>query len=304
MREKTIALTGATGFLGQTLLRQAVEAGWHVRALTRRPMPQSTNISWVQGTLDDEAALAKLVAGTSAVIHMAGAVSAPSREVFADINIKGTQSLLNMVQDFGSKRFIHISSLAAREPQLADYGWSKFESEKCVAQSGLDWTIVRPTAIYGPGDKEMVSFYKMAKRGWMILPPNGAISLIHVADLSRLLLVLLKDTSNIGRTLEVDDGRDDWTHASYARLIAAGFGKRARIFHLNARQFAHIATISEAFFGSKASITQDRAKYISWPDWRTTKERHPAPTLWQAAVPDHEGIAETIADYRARGWLR
>ena len=86
------------------------------------------------------------------------------------------------------RRFIHVSSLSAREPALSDYGWSKAKSERLVAASGLDWTIIRPPAVYGPGDRETFELFKMARRGIVALPPRGRFSVIHVEDLCRLIL--------------------------------------------------------------------------------------------------------------------
>src|SRR3546814_14244242 len=68
-------------------------------------------------------------------------------------------------------RFVHVSSLAAREPELSAYGRSKAESEKLMAESGLDWAIVRPPAVYGPGDRESLELFRMAARGLVLLPP-------------------------------------------------------------------------------------------------------------------------------------
>src|SRR3546814_5866140 len=85
-----------------------------------------------------------------------------------------------------------LSSLAAREPALYNYGWSKERAEAIVQGSGLDWTIVRPPAVFGPGDTEMLDLFRMARRG-IALVPSGRMSAIYVDELARLLVTLAAD---------------------------------------------------------------------------------------------------------------
>ncbi len=185
-----LAITGGTGFVGGRLIDLAIESGYEVRALARRTQPDRPRVTWIEGALDTPAALDALVRGADAVIHVAGVVNAPDRAGFAVGNIAGTQAMVDAARTAGVGRFVHVSSLSAREPALSNYGWSKAEAEAVVVASGLDWTIVRPTAIYGPGDMEMRDMFRMARFGLALLPPPGRISVIEVGDLARLLLAL------------------------------------------------------------------------------------------------------------------
>merc|ERR1712034_81284 len=146
----TIAMTGVTGFVGGETLAQALAAGNHVHALTRRAQPPQARITWAPGALDQSDSLDRLVAHADTVIHIAGVVNAPDRAAFEAGNATGTMALVDAMRRQGVRRLIHVSSLAAREPDLSDYGWSKALAERHVQASGLDWTIVRPPAIYGP----------------------------------------------------------------------------------------------------------------------------------------------------------
>ena len=100
-------------------------------------------------------------------------VNAPDRAGFASGNIAGTQTVVDAATRAGIKRFVHVSSLSAREPGLSNYGWSKQEAERVVAASPLDWTMVRPPAIYGPGDMEMRDTFRAAQLGIALTPPRG-----------------------------------------------------------------------------------------------------------------------------------
>ena len=132
MTEKIIAITGATGFVGGNLMKLAVECGWHVRALTRSPQAPQDGVTWIAGALDQPDSISRLVEGSSAIIHVAGVVSAPDRAGFVAGNIDGTRALVAAAGNANIKRFIHVSSLSAREPGLSDYGWSKAESSSML----------------------------------------------------------------------------------------------------------------------------------------------------------------------------
>jgi nucleoside-diphosphate-sugar epimerase len=132
----------------------AVSAGHNVQALTRREQPDGDNVQWVRGDLDDRAALKRLVDGADAVIHVAGVINAPDPEGFERGNVAGTLAMLAAATAGGVQRFVHVSSLAAREPELSLYGGSKARAEELVRGSGLDWAITRPPAVYGPGDRD------------------------------------------------------------------------------------------------------------------------------------------------------
>ena len=185
----TIALTGATGFVGQAVLDAAGGDGT-IRALTRRPQKARAGVEWVEGTLSDRAALASLVEDAEAMLHVAGLTNAPDPADFRAANVEGTQNLLQACQDAGVRRFVFVSSLSAREPGLSRYGASKAEAEKWVGASGLDWTIVRPPAVYGPRDSDMLELFRAARFGLVPVPPRGRTSIIYVEDLARCLLAL------------------------------------------------------------------------------------------------------------------
>nr|MDQ2879262.1 SDR family oxidoreductase [Pseudomonadota bacterium] len=186
-----IAVTGGTGFVGGHVLDLALGAGHQVRALTRRPQRDRTGVTWVEGALDRPDSLAALVAGASAVLHVAGVINAPDRAGFAAGNIEGTRAVIAAAQNAGIRRFVQVSSLAAREPELSAYGWSKREADALLMASSLDWTIVRPPAIFGPRDHEMLELFRLAKWRVIPLPPaGGRMSVIAVEDLARLLVAL------------------------------------------------------------------------------------------------------------------
>ncbi|SEQ48787.1 Nucleoside-diphosphate-sugar epimerase [Sphingobium sp. YR768] len=300
-----IAMTGATGFVGAEVLEQALGDGLRINALTRRAQPPQARLKWVPGSLEDAAALDVLVRDADAVVHIAGVVNAPDREGFEAGNARGTVAVIDAMRRRGIKRLVHVSSLAAREPGLSDYGWSKELAEKYVKSSGLDWTIVRPPAIYGPGDKEMLELFRMAKRGIMMLPPGGRLSAIHVSDLARLLLALAQERENsLTRTYEVDDGTPGgWDHKDFGAAIGRAVGRPVRTVATPEWLLTVAARIDRMVRGKKAKLTPDRVDYFCHPDWVVAKRMQPPKRLWLPQVKTEDGLKETVAAYREKGWL-
>lgn len=299
-----IALTGGTGFVGKRLIDLALAAGHEVRALTRRPQPSRQGVSWIAGALDTPPALATLVTGSDAVIHVAGVVNAPSRAAFAHGNIDGTQAMIDAAIAAHVARFVHVSSLAGREPELSNYGWSKAESERLVEASPLAWSIVRPPAVYGPGDLEMLDTFRIAKLGLALTPPGGWMSVIHVDDLARLLLALA--ATDIGRVvLEPDDGTPGgWPLGDFlGGAIGKAVGRRVLPIALSRSLLTLAARADGLFRGNKAKLTADRVGYMCHPNWASDPEKRPPPSLWQPQVETGTGLAETAAWYRAQGLL-
>ena len=306
MHAELVAVTGATGFVGQTLIDRLRLRGYDVRALARRPQERREGIEWIAGDLADRAALAALVKGTSAVIHVAGVVNAPDAAGFEAGNVTGTMNLIEEAVKAGSPRFIHVSSLSARQPQLSDYGASKLRGERVVMASGLDWTIVRPPTIYGPRDVDVFELFKLAKRGVVPLPPQGFQSVIHVDDLARLLLALIPSGEDVTRQIfEPDDGRPQgWNHSEFARAIGWAVGRRIWPIHMRPGLLRLAARLDGMVRGKGARLTADRVSYMCHPDWRVTSERRVPETLWKAKVPTREGLRSAADWYKLNGWLK
>lgn len=293
-----LALTGATGFVGRATITRALEARHTVRALARRPQPPRAGVTWVAGALDQADALENLVQGADAVVHIAGVVNAPDRAGFVAGNVAGTRAMLAAA---GTRRFVHVSSLSAREPQLSNYGWSKREAEALVATSNAAWSIVRPSGVYGPEDTELRDMFRVAKLGLAFLPPPGRVALIHVDDLARLIVALADAPAD--RTIyEVDDGAV-LTHADLARAIGRAVGRTVLPMHLPAPLLRLGARIDARVRGADAKLTADRVGYLCHPDWTAAPDRRPPAALWRPTIPLAEGLSGTARWYRAHGLL-
>jgi len=299
-----LAITGGTGFVGSHLIDLATAAGHQVHALTRREQAPREGVDWIAGDLASREALERLVDGVDAVIHVAGTISGQSATAFELGNVAGTLAMLAASTAGGVHRFVHVSSLAAREPKLSLYGGSKCRAEELVHSSGLDWAIVRPPAVYGPGDKETLELFRMAKLGLMLMPPKGRVSVIHADDLSRLLLALAGPTAPGNILVEADDGKPGgWTHREFARALAAAVGTKAAVISSPGILLRLAARADQLLRGEKAKLTVDRAAYFSHRNWVIEPKRACPPQLWRPQIDTLQGLAETAAWYRSQGWI-
>ena len=208
---ETVALTGATGFVGSNFLTALVNSGYLIKALTRRPQPGRECIRWINGDLNNHAALAELVDGCAGIIHCAGITRGNSLAQFLQVNLNGTENLLAATRKVTpAPGFLLISSLAARYPHYSWYARSKADAEALLLSdryANLSRTIFRPTAVYGPGDKEMRPLFRLLRRGVLLTSgsPATRISLIHVHDLAQAMLMWLQAKEAQG-LFELDDG--------------------------------------------------------------------------------------------------
>ena len=300
----TLAVTGGTGFVGRAVIDEACRTGLPLRALARREQAPCEGVEWVRGDLADHAALAGLVEGAGAILHIAGVVNTPDPTGFHLGNVAGTEALVEAAREAGVRRFVFVSSLAAREPGLSAYGRSKRHAEEVVEASGLDWTIVRPPAIYGPRDREILDMFRAATWGVVPMPPPGRTSIVHVDDLARLLLALADAQGFSGRIFEPDDGREGgWSHRELALAIGRAVGRRVWAPHVPAPVMRASAWIDRRLRGQAAKLTPDRVGYMIHPDWVSRPERAPPAELWRPGIETPAGLEATAGWYRARGWL-
>ena len=185
-----VALTGGTGFVGRHLIDELLDCGYQVKALVRPHHylgEDTSGVEWIRGSLESRASLEKLMDGADFVIHLAGLVKGVHYEEFAKVNVSGTGCLVDTLQSVAPRsKLLLLSSLAARHPDLSHYACSKRSGEILLENSALsDWTIFRPTAIYGPGDTELLPLFRLIGRGIkpVIGMQKGQISLLYLEDL-------------------------------------------------------------------------------------------------------------------------
>lgn len=295
---RILALTGASGFVGGHVLREAQLRGWRVRALARARAPEG--VETVSGDLNDAGALAKLVVGSDCVLHVAGAIAARDRASFFAANAEGTANLVAAAERAGVRRFVHISSLAARQPQLSDYAASKRAGEVAVERlSGA--AILRPPAVYGPGDRGILPLVQQLTRRLAFLPgyPAQRFSLLYAQDLARLALDAA-DESWTGLR-DADDGRGGYGWDDLIATASHAEGKSIRPVFLPRQAVALISRVASGgarLIGRAAMLTPGKVAELYHDNWVAEDPLTPSD-----ATPFDQGFRQTVAWYRQHGWL-
>ena len=311
MKPLTVALTGATGFLGDHTLRRLAEAGHSLRVLMRggHALDVGPNpVTVVPGDLHDQSALAKLVEGADLIFHLAGAIKAPNRDAFMRTNRDGTKAMVTAWQTHAPKAdFVLVSSLAARHPQLSHYAASKAAAEDAVM--GTAATVFRPTAIYGPKDKETLRLFQAARLPIQVSlnSADAKLTFIHVSDVVDALIVATQQPDDIrGKVFELCDSNLDGY--SWAQMIAAAtacWGQRTRVVRLPAwilRLGGRFGDL-QASFGKAPMLTSQKCREILFADWSIAYPDAPPQQIWAPRTGIDTGFKQTFDWYREAGWL-
>lgn len=312
----TVAVTGATGFLGRAVIAALAVRGVQLRLLVRRePLELAGSVAKpdvVLGSLEDRAALGRLVQGADVVLHLAGAIKATDDQAYLRVNRDGAGALAEQVAKRApGAHFIHVSSMAARHPELSGYAASKRAGEQAVIDVlGLpQLSIIRPPAIYGPGDRETMIFFELASRKLVPLPgkPSARIALIHVEDAAHLLAERVSGQPT-GRVQAIADERPSgysWQEILGAASSAVG-NTSPRYFSLPSglvRAVGGGAGAIAKIVGKAGMVSAGKIRELLHEDWAV-----PAAELLREAnaAPQHgltEGFAATANWYREAGWL-
>ena len=304
---KLVAVTGATGFVGPHLVAALARRGWRLRLLVRRwsPLPSLAGVDadLVLGDLSSEQALRQLVDGADAVVHAAGLIKARTDRDFLTINRDSAALLSALAPD---AHLVLLSSLAAREPGLSAYGASKRAGEAVVSTRGAYWTIVRAPAVYGPGDRETLAYFRAVKLGIAPQPrlPSARLSLIHVADLAEAL-ALTVERPPASSTYEIDDGRA-YTYADMAAAAGEALGRqpwRLAVPQIIMSAVAGWNGLRQALGGGAQILTAGKVNEIFHPDWSAADRRLAAAIGFQPRYDLTSGFRNTILWYRAKHWL-
>ena len=320
-------VTGATGFVGSHLAEALVARGDSVVVLARRPDQhdnlKAMGLTPVSGTLENARALEAALAGVDIVYHVAGAVSARDEAEFFAVNEGGTRRLLEAVRTVAPTvtRFVYVSSQAAIGPSkpgtpahedveahpVTPYGRSKHAGELAVRGSELPWTIVRPSSVYGPRDKEFLRLFKLAKLG--IAPVFGAgtqeVSLIHIGDLVTMIIAAGTQEAGLRQVF----------HAAHAEVVRSREVARAAGTALGRSPVvipvpAAVATGIVGVIGRVASLagrttvlSPERLGEFLAPSWLLDVGKADRSLGWRAGTAMQDGMRQTAAWYREHGWL-
>lgn len=270
-----VALTGATGFIGTALLNSFAISRTKIRALSRQARCSSELVHWITGDLDSPQALQQLVDGADIIIHCAGIVRGKSKDEFLNINSGGTASLIDACKrQTRQRRFLLISSLAARQPELSWYACSKSMAEQTLNShdSSMTCAVFRPTAVYGPGDKEIRPLLQSMKMGILPVPSTASrFSLIHINDLVFAITQWAALPHPISGVFELDDGTPGgYNWATLIELANQIWGRSVLKIPIPVALLNMLATTNlglARLFHYSPMLTPGKVREITHPDW-------------------------------------
>ncbi len=319
-----IAVTGATGFVGSSLVEALLAGGARPRLLVRDPARLAPSAregaEAVFGDLGDERALRELLSGCGTVLHLAGLVRAAHESEFDLVNRAGTEGVVR-VRDASAPGavLVYVSSLAAAGPSaeprgkrpdevaepVSAYGRSKLAGERAVREGGGRWVVVRPPAIYGPRDTDVLQFFRMAARGAVPLPAGERwVTVAHVADVVRAILAAARGDL-WGSIVHLGEPEPRPMAELVAALAAAG-GVRARVVAVPSpivRAAGWAGSAARRLGLRRMPLTADKARELLACHWTADSAASLRRLGLEGFVPFPVGARETWAWYRSHGWV-
>jgi nucleoside-diphosphate-sugar epimerase len=326
---RSALVTGATGFVGSNLVEALLQKGNLVTCLVRDKSDtralQKRPVQLIVGDISDPSAIRKAGRAIHAVYHVAGAIKAADREQYFRVNQLGTRLLLETLNEVSPNlgRFVHVSSLAAVGPSVggrmlteADkpnpiswYGESKLESENEVLSfaKAFPVTILRPSAVYGPRDRQTLLIFRMIKSGCLFTPGRleRRFSLIHVGDLAAALIRAGEQSTPSGEIFFISRP-EAYAWGEVGRAIAQALGKRYRRISLP-QWMATAAGIAGDLWaratGRAASINSQKVRELLEPSWLCDPSKARDILGFSPAWDLENGIRQTVHWYQNQGWL-
>ena len=295
-----VLLTGATGFIGQRLQKALLAQNTGVVALVR---PASSHkdallpgVKKLWADLSDHERLVPAVSRASAVIYCAGSVRGRRLEDFREANIDGVRSIVDALNRADTEvPLLLISSLAASRPQVSDYANSKYLGEQELKnRADFPWTIFRPPAVYGPGDREMLPVLRLARKGFVTPtgPVDQRLSLIHADDLASATLAWLECWRNCTHAVfTLDDGHSggyDW--AEIGEIVSHGDYRRVNIPNWILFAAGRLNQAMSGLLGYAPMLTPGKARELTQADWVCNNKALSTATGWFPEIGLEQGV--------------
>ena len=300
---RTVALLGATGFIGRRVAQMLSSAGYSViapiRATSTRHDDLPQQMETVRCSLQANDPLLRDALGRAdAVIYAAGTVRGASLDDFLPANVDGVQAVAKILvrRSAPTPPLLLISSLAASQPQLSDYARSKRDGEEILEDyPQIAATIFRPPAVYGPGDQEMQPLFDAMRPGIAVQvgPPGQRLSLLHADDLAQAILAWLVADSSVGHgCLELHDGREN---GYLLKEIATISNPQARILPVPQTILHGIAWVNihlARLTGRAPMLSLGKARELRHPRWVCDNAAIARALDWTPKIPLSKGLAD------------
>jgi NADH dehydrogenase len=231
-----VFLTGARGFVGGHLLKRLLAEGHSVRASVRFPAklipPESDRVEYIYGDIEDGFGLDTAMKGCDAAINLVGIIVESGRSTFERVHHVGTQNVIEAAKRNGIRRLVQMSALGARANGVSEYQTTKWKGEEAVRQSGIEYCILRPSLIFGPGDGFVTQMLDIMRKAPLFrpVPGNGKplFRPIFVQDITACFVQALTNPAATNQTVELGGSEELSLNAVLAEIArCAGIRKPA-----------------------------------------------------------------------------
>lgn len=236
-RPMTVTVVGATGFVGSNVVPHLAEAGHRVIAISRdgrRKSEWPASVETRPADVSTGRGLDAALKGADGVVHLVAIPRESKGRRFDEINVRGTQHVVAAAEAAGVKRFVHLSAMGVIDDPKLDYLYSKWRGEEAVRSSSLDWVVLRPSLMFGPGDG-FFNLVKVTLKWWspgiVAIPGKGDARFqpLAAADLAIAVERSLTDAAQAGSVHELG-GPDWWTYREIVDEVMRVTGmKRLRL---------------------------------------------------------------------------
>ncbi len=310
--------------MAEALGRQKKKIKLLVRSSSRLAFKPGANTQLCEGDVTDRASVEKAMRGVETVYHLAGILRGADYAQYERVNAEGTRHVCEaFARQKKKKRLVYVSSLSAAGPSapgealtedaparpVSFYGQTKLAGEEIVRsfQKKFQTVILRPGAVYGPREKDVLEYFKMVKAGWVLIPGNGSlrVSFVYVDDLVEAVLLAGKSARARGETFFVSDGQD-YSWEEYSRVIAKVLGKSFRVLHVPmplVKAAAYLADFKARLTGKASIVSTDKIKEAPGPGWVCQNSKIVRKLGFKPRYDIERGISRSLDFYLKSGWI-
>ncbi len=323
-----VLITGASGFIGSHLTERLLRQGYDVSCLKRRTSDirwlESLNVRFIPGDCCDRDSLNDCVRGYDYVFHLSGLIKANSEREFYIVNEVGTQNIIEAIDRYNPniKRFVYLSSLSAYGPAFKDhelpsengvphpvsnYGRSKLRGEDAVMRysTTVPVSILRPSVVYGPRDRQFYLIFKFIKKGFVPYWGEGHTSLIYIDDLINAILLLIESEEAVGKVYFISDGKV-YSNNQIIEEVASALNTKVFKVRLPKVLLPVIGILGEGIgkiIGKSTMINKDKMREIMYNDWICDITKAKRELGFKPMIGIREGIKWTADWYRIHRWI-
>ncbi|MEA3475647.1 MAG: NAD(P)-dependent oxidoreductase [Candidatus Cloacimonadota bacterium] len=325
MKSRAI-VTGPNGFIGSNLVRALLSKNYDVTCLIRKTSNlesiKNLPVRFAYGDCNDIESLRKACEGKDYVFHLAAKVKEKSKKKYFEVNLNGTKNLLTAIKDFKVKKFVFLSSQAAAGPSenkipkteeesenpISYYGKSKLAAEEYVRKyAKIPWTIIRPSSVFGPYDKDFYIYFKLVKRGFAPLVGFGEkfISLVYIEDLTNLIIKAAEKPEANQQTFFACDG-NIYSWNDFIEILKNVMKKKAITLKVP-MSFAYATALfnecTKYLHKKQAILNLQKVKEMKIKYWLCSSEKARKLLNFSAKFSLDEALQKTYNWYKENKWL-